>query len=68
MAAIPDDTRRANQIVYVRGVIHDRVTIYDITPTAFEMTLGYAQINAETWVCRIQDDGTWKAMGRKEAR
>jgi hypothetical protein len=68
MGTVQDDTRRANQTVYVRGVIHERVTIYDITPTAFEMTLGYARINAETWVCRIQDDGTWKAMGRKETK
>lgn len=43
------------------------VEVYDQTETAFEMTLGYARIEGVVWVCRLEGDGAWKAIGRKGA-
>ena len=53
-------------VVRLRGREYS-VVVYDQTETAFEMTLGYARIDGVVWVCRLEDDRAWKAVGRKGA-
>ena len=55
-----------SDIVRLKGKEY-RVDVYDQTETAFDMTLGYARIEGVVWVCRLEDDGAWKAVGRKGA-
>lgn len=40
------------------------VVVYEQTNSPFDMTLGYAVIEGEEWVCRLVREGEWKAMGR----
>lgn len=51
------------EVVDVRGRMY-RVVVYEQTESAFDMTLGYAVIEGEEWVCRLVQEGEWKAMGR----
>ena len=55
-----------SDIVRLKGKEY-RVDVYDQTKTAFDMTLGYARIEGVVWVRRLEDDGAWKAVGRKGA-
>lgn len=48
-----------------KSEVHGNMLVYDIVPSAFDMILGYTKIDGVVWVCRLQENGVWKAMGRK---
>jgi hypothetical protein len=64
--------RRETRSIRLRQTVQDRearvhgnMLVYDVTPSAFDMILGYTKIDGEVWVCRLQDNGVWKAMVRR---